>query len=153
MRQHIATATIVYNVNERLENKLSDFMSHERQIHKDFYVMTQKEQDFAKVLKLLENFSTTNNEKSLPAEKGKMISAYEKNSFNNGNLDYTAQNKMLISDDEYLPSNTDEECYIPSSESADDSHGKHKKVKTNLDSIFGEFTKNLTLKNLYFCPL
>ncbi|KAJ8951251.1 hypothetical protein NQ317_000558, partial [Molorchus minor] len=58
LRQHLATETATSQVDDRLEGRVSDFMSHKRQIHKDFYVMTQKKDNITKGSQLLENFSS-----------------------------------------------------------------------------------------------
>lgn len=65
LRQHLATETAVSNTDQRLEGRVSDFMSHQRQIHEDYYVMTQKTDDIMKVSKLLETFSTVDNNNDL----------------------------------------------------------------------------------------
>ncbi|KAK9876206.1 hypothetical protein WA026_011337 [Henosepilachna vigintioctopunctata] len=58
LRQHLATETATSSVDQRLEGRVSDFMSHKRQIHQDYYVMTQKTDDITKVSQLLEDFSS-----------------------------------------------------------------------------------------------
>lgn len=60
LRQHLATETAQSHVDQRLEGRFSDFMSHKRQTHEDYYVITQKTGDITKVSKLLENFSSVN---------------------------------------------------------------------------------------------
>ncbi|KAL3278824.1 hypothetical protein HHI36_016344 [Cryptolaemus montrouzieri] len=69
LRQHLATETATSSVDERLEGRVSDFMSHKRQIHQDYYVMTQKKDDITKVSRLLENFSTSKREHKSESKK------------------------------------------------------------------------------------
>ncbi|KAK9872831.1 hypothetical protein WA026_019616 [Henosepilachna vigintioctopunctata] len=59
LRQNLATETANENVDQRLESRVSDFMSHQRKIHEDYYVMTKKADDITKVSTLLKNFSST----------------------------------------------------------------------------------------------
>ncbi|KAG5866890.1 hypothetical protein JTB14_037491 [Gonioctena quinquepunctata] len=54
LRQHLAIETATSSVDHRLEGRVSDFMSHKRQIHQDYYVLTQKRDDITKVSQLLE---------------------------------------------------------------------------------------------------
>lgn len=61
LRQHLATETASHNVDSKLENRLSDFMSHNRKIHDVHYVLTKKKDDIMKVSTLLENFSSSKN--------------------------------------------------------------------------------------------
>ncbi|XP_074035171.1 uncharacterized protein isoform X2 [Leptinotarsa decemlineata] len=58
LRQHLATETARSQVESRLEGRVSDFMSHKRHIHEDYYVLTQKTDDITKVSALLEEFSS-----------------------------------------------------------------------------------------------
>ena len=58
LRQHLATETAQSRIDARLEGRVSDFMSHKRQIHEDYYVITQKTDDITKVSRLLEDFSS-----------------------------------------------------------------------------------------------
>ncbi|KAK9893039.1 hypothetical protein WA026_023339 [Henosepilachna vigintioctopunctata] len=58
LRPHLATETAHENVDPRLESRVSDFMSHHRKIHEDYYVMSKKTDDITKVSTLLENFSS-----------------------------------------------------------------------------------------------
>ncbi|KAK9883739.1 hypothetical protein WA026_001927 [Henosepilachna vigintioctopunctata] len=58
LRQHLASETVTSSVDQRLEKRISDFMSHKRQIHLDYYVITQKTDDTTKVSQLLEDFSS-----------------------------------------------------------------------------------------------
>lgn len=129
----MATETAQSHVDQRLEGRVSDFMSHKRQIHEDYYVMTQKTDDITKVSKLLENFSSVNektdsgvnkicreSEASLKCPTGVLPNGeYVLNRNNHckrkivdGNINYdcnkTFQNrqkrqKEVSSDEEYLP--------------------------------------------------
>lgn len=65
LRQHLATETARSQVDSRLEGRVSDFMAHKRQIHENYYVLTQKSDDITKVSKLLEKFSSVES----PVEK------------------------------------------------------------------------------------
>lgn len=49
LRQHFATEIATADVDNRIEGRVSDFMSHKRKIHDDYYVMTQKRDDITKV--------------------------------------------------------------------------------------------------------
>ncbi|KAL3290539.1 hypothetical protein HHI36_023879, partial [Cryptolaemus montrouzieri] len=93
LRQHLATETATSSVDERLEGRVSDFMSHKRQIHQDYYVMTQKKDDITKVSRLLENFSTSKREHKS-----------ESNTDKNSNLSCSE-----TSDEDYSPSVTEAE--------------------------------------------
>ncbi|KAL3276320.1 hypothetical protein HHI36_024343 [Cryptolaemus montrouzieri] len=93
LRQHLATETATSSVDERLEGRVSDFMSHKRQIHQDYYVMTQKKDDITKVSRLLETFSTSKREHKS-----------ESNTDKNSNLSCSE-----TSDEDYSPSVTEAE--------------------------------------------
>lgn len=58
LRQHLATETAKICADPRIEGRVSDFMSHNKQIHDDYYVLTQKTDDITKVSKLLEDLSS-----------------------------------------------------------------------------------------------
>lgn len=62
LRQHLATETAKTCVDPHIEGRVSDFMSHNRQIHEDYYVLTQKTDDITKVSKLLEELSSVRNQ-------------------------------------------------------------------------------------------
>lgn len=53
----MATETATKNVDTKLENRVSDFMSHQRKIHETHYVMTKKKEDIVRVSSLLEDLS------------------------------------------------------------------------------------------------
>lgn len=113
LRQHLATETAVSNIDQRLEGRVSDFMSHQRQIHEDYYVMTQKTDDITKVSKLLETFSTVDNKNHNYLSKSE-TSNQERNYLDNNNNNnednriqtcQTSQKRSIVesSDEEYLP--------------------------------------------------
>lgn len=58
LRQHLATETARICTDPHIEGRVSDFMSHNKQIHEDYYVLTQKTDDITKVSKLLEDLSS-----------------------------------------------------------------------------------------------
>lgn len=58
LRQHLATETAKICSDPNIEGRVSDFMSHNKQIHEDYYVLTQKTDDITKVSKLLEDLSS-----------------------------------------------------------------------------------------------
>lgn len=57
MRQHLATETAKTCVNPHIEGIVLDFIYHNKEIHEDYYVQTQKTNDIIKASKLLEKLS------------------------------------------------------------------------------------------------
>ncbi|XP_066595399.1 uncharacterized protein [Prorops nasuta] len=54
LRKHMATNCMKYNLNENDLSALTNFMGHEKSIHKEYYRLTQKEIDITQVSQYLE---------------------------------------------------------------------------------------------------
>lgn len=67
LRQHLATETAKTCIDPHIEGRISDFMSHNRKIHDDYYVLTQKTDDITKVSKLLEELSSVKDQPNTPS--------------------------------------------------------------------------------------
>ncbi|XP_044752192.1 uncharacterized protein LOC123312064 [Coccinella septempunctata] len=120
LRQHLATETASHNIDSKLENRLSDFMAHNRKIHDVHYVLTKKKDDIMKVSTLLENFSST---KNLPST-----------SCNSENM---AENNRL-SNSEPTTSNVEEESNYELSSCSDSENEEENLSQAEINLILGK---------------
>ncbi|XP_044766218.1 uncharacterized protein LOC123322340 [Coccinella septempunctata] len=125
LRQHLATETASHNIDSKLENRLSDFMSHNRKIHDVHYVLTKKKDDIMKVSTLLENFSST---KNLPST-----------SCNSENM---AENNRL-SNSERTTSNVEEESNYELSSCSDSENEEENLSQAEINLILGKKSRRV----------